>query len=445
MIKTRVKPCVKPCTGPAVRRRSLQWKITLAFILFGLVMSLGIGFQARLSQGLIVHPMWRELLLSSTEQYLAMARHQPDFPLPSRGPLRGWRLSGNEPAADMPAYFARLAPGFYDEEQTDNLDPGSHAVLVTALGKERIVMALDITELEREQNRNVVLGVIFWALGVLMVAISVHWLYRSLRRPMQELAHEMNALNPEQPSSRLKVDFQLIELHDIAVLVNRHLDRVERFVERERSLLDQASHEFRTPIAVIAGAVDVLAQQRLPPCSAGPLQRIRATTDNLTEIMAALLYLSREPDGHMPHESTRLDALLEVLVAEHRHLLEGKQVQYVLGPAAPCWVPAPEAMVRIVIGNLLRNAAENSYEGVIDVRLEDGCLSVRDCGAGFDTVAAARRYSAALRNSAKLGGGQGLGLFLTKRICERFGWSLTVSSTVSEGTLAQLRMVSEKS
>ncbi|SFU83153.1 hypothetical protein [Pseudoduganella namucuonensis] len=46
-----------------------------------------------------------------------------------------------------------------------------------------------------------------------------------------------------------------------------------------------------------------------------------------------------------------------------------------------------------------------------------------------------------LRNSAKLGGGQGLGLFLTKRICERFGWSLTIDSTIAEGTLAQLRFV----
>jgi len=420
-----------------MRRPSLQWNITLAFILLSLMMSIGIAYQAWLSQGLIVHPLWRQLLWSSTEQYLAL--RQADAPLPSRGPLRGWRLAGGPPPADMPAYFAQLAPGFYNEEQTSDLEEDSHAVLVTAVAGGRIVMAIDITNLERQQNRNAVLGVAFWMLGVALVAFCVLRLYRGLRQPMQELAGEMNALNPEQPSARLRVDFQLVELHDIAVLVNGHLERVERFVERERSLLDQASHEFRTPIAVIAGAVDVLQQQALPASSAPPLQRIRATTDNLTEIMAALLYLSREPDGPTPHETTRVDALLEVLVADHRHLLDGKLVDYVLDPNTPQWVPAPEAMVRIVIGNLLRNAAENSYEGAIVVALEQGRLTVRDCGIGFDTVAAARRYSMSLRNSSKLGGGQGLGLFLTRRICERFGWSLSIQSTVSKGTLAQLR------
>jgi signal transduction histidine kinase len=420
-----------------MRRPSLRWKITLSFILFGLVMLIGFVHQAWLSQGLIIHPLWRQLLWSSTEQYLAL--RQADAPLPSGGPLRGWRLAGGAPPADMPAYFAQLAPGFYNEEQTSHLEADSHAVLVTAVAGGRIVMAIDITDLERQQNRNSVLGILFWMAGVILVVLCVLRLYRNLRRPMRELAGEMNALNPEQPSARLRADFQLVELHDIAVLVNGHLERVARFFERERGLLDQASHEFRTPIAVIAGAVDVLMQQALPASSAAPLRRIRATTDNLTGIMAALLYLSREPDGQTPQETTRVDALLEVLVADHRHLLEGKLVDYVLDSNTPLWVPAPEAMVRIVIGNLLRNAAENSYEGAIVVTLEQGRLTVRDCGAGFDSVAAARHYAMSLRNSVKLGDGQGMGLFLTRRICERFGWSLSIQSTVSKGTLAQLR------
>ncbi len=427
--------------GRALRRYSLQWKISLAFIVFGVVMTVGISLQARLSQGLIVHPMWEQLLAASTAQHLAQAPGQEPFPLPSSGPLRGWRLSGQVLPEDMPAFFATLPPGFYNEEQTDAFDVGSHAVLVTAVGQDRIVMALDITDLEWEQNKGVVYSVVLALLGLFMIAVSIFGLYRSFRRPMQRLAQAMNALDPEQPSQRLSVEYKQAEMHNIAVLVNQHLDRVERFVERERSLLDQASHEFRTPIAVIAGAVDVLALQPLPAAAMGPLQRIRATTDNLTEIMAALLYLSREPDGQAPRECTRVDTLLGVLVSDHLHLLEGKRVEVELRAGTPFSVNAPEAMLRIVIGNLLRNAAENSYEGVIHVDLEDGGLSVRDCGTGFDTVAAARRYSMSLRNSAKLGGGQGLGLFLTKRICERFGWSLTIDSTIAEGTLAQLRFV----
>ena len=175
----------------------------------------------------------------------------------------------------------------------------------------------------------------------------------------------------------------------------------------------------------------------LPPAADAPLARIESTVENLTEIMAALLFLSRE-DGKAPLETTRLDSLVLTLIDDHRHLLDGKDAHFVVEALEPLTINSPEAIARIVVGNLLRNAAENSYRGAIRVRLVDGRLSIQDSGEGFDTVAAARRYTQALRNSAKQGGGQGLGLFLTRRVCERFGWTLTISSNPSHGTLAEM-------
>lgn len=49
-----------------------------------------------------------------------------------------------------------------------------------------------------------------------------------------------------------------------------------------------------------------------------------------------------------------------------------------------------------------------------------------------------QRYTASLKHSVKQGGGSGLGLFLTQRICERFGWRLHLESTIAEGTLAMI-------
>ncbi|KPW97124.1 Sensor histidine kinase [Pseudomonas savastanoi] len=108
-----------------------------------------------------------------------------------------------------------------------------------------------------------------------------------LHRPVQALALGMKQLDPENLSQRLPVQYDQEELKDIACGINAHLERVEQFMARERALLDQASHEFRTPIAVISGELDVLARQALPACAAPPIQRMRATVDNLTEIMVA--------------------------------------------------------------------------------------------------------------------------------------------------------------
>ena len=421
---------------------SLQRKISAVFVLFFLVLALGLTVQGNLSQHLIVHPLWKELLESSTTRMLADGKPAPGEAQPPTGLIRGWRLGAGPIPADMPSYFAGLQPGYYDEERMDSYESGlSHAVLVTPVGDgERIVMAVDITDLENYQNDMALISALIAVLSGAMIAGSIAWVYRSLRRPIGVLAQRMEELDPEQPSQRLATDFALSELHDIAVIVNGHLERVERFIERERSLLDQASHEFRTPIAVIAGAVDVLKLHDLPPAAGAPLARIESTAENLTEIMAALLFLSRE-DGKAPLETTRLDALLLALIDDHRHLLDGKDAHFVVEALEPLTVNSPEAIARIVVGNLLRNAAENSYQGAIRVSLAQGRLSIQDSGAGFDTVAAARRYTQALRTSAKQGGGQGLGLFLTRRVCERFGWTLAISSDPAHGTLAEMTFV----
>lgn len=421
------------------RMSSLQRKISAVFVLFGLLMALGLTVQGNLSQNLIVHPLWEELLRSSTAQYVADGSLAPGMQLPTTGRIRGWRLDDAAIPADMPAHFARLGPGYYDEQQMDSYESDrSHAVLVTQVDdRARIVMAVDITELEDYQNTLGMVSALIAVLSGAMIAGSIAWVYRSLRRPMGVLAQRMEELDPEQPSQRLATDFALSELHDIAVIVNGHLERVERFIERERSLLDQASHEFRTPIAVIAGAVDVLRLHELPPAADAPLARIASTVENLTEIMAALLFLSRE-DGKAPVETTRLDSLVMALIDDHQHLLEGKSAHFVVEALEPLTVNSPEAIARIVVGNLLRNAAENSYHGAIRVKLMQGRLCIQDSGEGFDTVAAARRYTQALRKSAKQGGGQRLGLFLTRRVCERFGWTLSISSDPAHGTLAEM-------
>ena len=105
----------------------------------------------------------------------------------------------------------------------------------------------------------------------------------------------------------------------IAQASNAHLERVEQFIERERSLLDQASHEFRTPIAVISGAVDVLKQASLPAAAMPALGRIEHAAHDLSETMVALLYLARETTVEAM-DVTVLHELLPRLMCDHQHL-----------------------------------------------------------------------------------------------------------------------------
>jgi signal transduction histidine kinase len=154
--------------------------------------------------------------------------------------------------------------------------------------------------------------------------------------------------------------------------------------------------------------------------------------------MVALLYLAREASpGAEPIEVAVLHDLLPRLVADHEHLLGGKAAQLRIGEIEPTFIAAPEAMVRIAVSNLIRNAIESIDDGYVELTLRGGVISVADSGSGFNPIEAARRYRASLQQSAPVRG-QGLGLFLIGRICDRFGWKLLIEPATGGGTRAAL-------
>ncbi|HJU39529.1 MAG TPA: sensor histidine kinase, partial [Tahibacter sp.] len=158
----------------------------------------------------------------------------------------------------------------------------------------------------------------------------------------------------------------------------------------------------------------------------------------LSETMVALLYLAREANpASEPVDLTVLHELLPRLARDHEHLLREKPARLTIGVMEPTFIAAPEAMVRIAASNLIRNAIENTDQGYVELALSRGVISVSDSGSGFDPVEAARRYRDSLRHAAPVRG-QGLGLFLIGRICDRFGWKLAIEPAAGGGTRATL-------
>lgn len=426
--------------------RGVHGGITVALVVFGLIMMSSLTFQNFSSQGLIEHRYWGDLLRSVSADHAARVRAGEADTLPQTGLVRSWYIAPGQRATSAPSYLADLAPGYYSTENgfrnftaLDSFEGhGSFHAAVVALPPGRLITALDIGEIEDQQNRTSLWSIV-WALSfMLMIGAVIAWLHTNLVRPVRDLAHRMQAIDPRDSSARLPTTYLREEIQVIAQASNVHLERVGQFIERERSLLDQASHEFRTPIAVIAGAVDVLQQMPLPDTSRPALARIEHAVEGLSETMVALLYLAREPKpGDEPADVTALHECLPGVVRDHEHLLRGRSTQLRIGALPPTYLAAPEAMVRIAVSNLVRNAIEHTEAGAIDVTLADGVIAVVDSGSGFDPVEAARRYRDSLRQATPPRG-QGLGLFLIGRICDRFGWKLDIDAGSVAGTRARL-------
>lgn len=422
------------------RTRSLHWWICIALIAFGLLMAASLALQSYRSQGLVEHRIWRHILESVALTYAEQRALDPNVPLPRAGILRSWLVYDAAPTPGMPAYLKPLAPGYYSTEGWSGLDNvgGAFHALVTPMESGKLVTFIDIEELETQQNQDAMMTALWGVAFIALIAAVIGWLHANLVRPVRDLATRMQAIDPAIKGQRLPTAYAQEEIQIIARASNTHLERVEKFIERERSLLDQASHEFRTPLSVIAGAVDVLRLQELPVTAQPALERIRGTVESFSEIMVALLYLAREtPPSAGPQEITAIHLLLPKLVADHEYLLADKPVRLRAIDLEPTVIEAPEAMVRIAVGNLIRNAVENTSEGCIEVSIQDGVICICDSGKGFDPVEAARRYRDSLRAAMPIQG-QGLGLFLISRICDRFGWHFSIENLPMSGTRARL-------
>lgn len=426
--------------------RSVHSWISAALVAFGLIMVVALSVQGYSSQYLIEHEFWVDLLKSTSADHAARVRADEAASLPRSGIVRSWYVENGRGASGAPDYLADLEPGLYSTENgfhtfkaSDAFDRhGSFHALVVSLPPGKLVTMIDVAQLEDQQNLSSLQSGMWVALLALFIGVVILWLHVNLVRPVRDLAQRMQAIVPGAPSARLPTSYQREEIQVIAQASNAHLERVEQFIERERSLLDQASHEFRTPIAVIAGAVDVLKQIPLPEATKPALGRIEHAVQDLSETMVALLYLAREPSsGPGPVEVTVLHDLLPRLLADHEHLLGDKPARLRIGDMEPAFIAAPEAMVRIAVSNLIRNAVESTEDGEIELSLRACVICVTDSGSGFNPVEAARRYRENLRRSAPVRG-QGLGLFLIGRICDRFNWKLAIEQTAGGGTRAAL-------
>ncbi|MCF5609282.1 sensor histidine kinase, partial [Pseudomonas syringae] len=173
----------------AGRRGSLHRLVSAIILGFGLLMTIGLTTLGFMSQDLIDHPIWKDLLETATANTLE------DDVLPGAqkdARIQVWKLSGSTPAAGMPPPFASLAPGYYSEGDLDRQDAVNgdrdYAVLVTPLGKERLIAAIDISDLEQEQNFIALVGAMFLVLNLILIIAVIAWLYVRLHLPVQGLA-----------------------------------------------------------------------------------------------------------------------------------------------------------------------------------------------------------------------------------------------------------------
>ncbi len=415
----------------AASKRSLSLRVTLWVVPYMLVLTAAV---VALGNSINEHAeriVWKSMLHSEIDHFDRRRAVDPGYRWRD---IDGAALYGVGSDKPVPPELARFKPGLHDDVSVDGRE---RVLLVRMLEGRPQVLMMDLGEFERNEFKASAAMLAGLALVLALLGAGLGWALRRLVRPLAEMAADIERLRPDHAGQRIAPAANASsEMLVIANALNDYLARNERYVDRERQFIATSSHELRTPMAVIAGAAELaLDGEPVPEGARRQIERILRTARGVEQLIALLLVLARDP-ARLPaiSETFRLDAMLPELVEDHRHLCAGKDLELAIAPLPECTLHAPAGIVRAAIGNLLRNAIENSDRGTITLALgAPAVVVIEDPGHGMTPEEVGAVYARMAREGGARSGG-GIGLELIARLCEHLGWHLRIEPHPPQGT-----------
>ena len=312
------------------------------------------------------------------------------------------------------------------------------AATLLVLGGAGVLVYVEVRDELGEQvlapdDRDDVLGGLITAfavgspLAVLVASLLGYVLAGAALRPVDAMRARAAEVSLAPGDERLPLPAARDEIRRLGETLNDMLDRLSRAFERERRFVADASHELRTPVAVLKTELEgaLRAGDHAPEVRAALVAAVEEC-DHLVQLAEDLLVMARSGDGRLPlrPETIAVGPLLEGVRDRFtdRARERGRSIRVAAGDVH---VTADPLRVRQALGNLVDNALRHG-EG--EIRLvaaaADGGveLAVDDEGPGFADDIAGRAFERFARgDEARTRGGTGLGLAIVRAIAEAHG------------------------
>lgn len=320
----------------------------------------------------------------------------------------------------------------------------------TAEGRNYVLVALQ--SMRGEQAFMAALGqtyALVIPLAVVLAALGGYFLARRSLSPVASMSDQAEHIGATNLQDRLAVKNTTDELGRLAGSFNALLDRLEESFQLQRRFVADASHELRTPVAILTGEAEVALSKsdRTPEEYRESLEILHKESLRLKKIVEDLFTLTRADIGQLP--LSKSDFYLDELVADCartcRTLAQAKQITLQCNAATELPVHADEAFLRRMFLNLLDNAIKYTPAGgsvVISCEREEVChvVVVSDTGPGIPTEVQDRvferffRAEKARTSGDTANGGAGLGLAICRWIAHAHDGSLELTSSSSAGS-----------
>lgn len=265
------------------------------------------------------------------------------------------------------------------------------------------------------------------------------WAARASLGPLQRMAVDAEAVSHAAPGHRIAYEGPDDELGSLARSLNAMLDRLERSFADQRRFVADASHELRTPVAVIRGNIEMLRGGSLGEVDvADTVRMIDAESSRMARLLDDLLSLARLESVMREFQPLDVATLLHEGAARARKL-GNREVSVVCEPGL--WVDGDPDLLDQALANMVRNALAHTPEGghlvlscSAGARVVD--ISVTDDGPGIPQAELDRifdRFYRAHTPRPADSGGAGLGLAISKRLVDLHGGTMRAENIEPTG------------
>ncbi|WP_298573696.1 HAMP domain-containing sensor histidine kinase [uncultured Luteimonas sp.] len=428
-------------------RRRLRSRIILSFVLLGLGLTALFAFMTQEARNRVENALVEDVMNRNIDEAARQFAINPQAPIAPVTQIRAFIYTPDRfdsVRTNRPEWYD-LPDGIHGISGTDEAgQPMAYKLAVRKTPEAWFFLAYDMTQAVKgeEQFRRAVYGAVI--LFTLLSLLIGWWSASRVMSPVSELAKRLGRSGGSTSPQPLAPHFPDDEVGELAKALDDYAVRLTEVVQRDREFNADVSHELRTPLAVIRGAVELLlSRPELDTKTRDRLLRIQRAEQQCTDLISALLLLSRNERGH---GATDVAKVAEQLFDAHRGQLGSKPLQLrVEGVHGQVVVDAPESAVTVALGNLVGNAVKYTREGEVVVRLRGNAVDVVDSGPGLSAEDAARLFERGYRGThAEHSQGGGIGLSIVRRLCALYGWHVRVVPGQVQGVVATLTFAPEQ-
>ena len=313
----------------------------------------------------------------------------------------------------------------YRHHGRGEFESGRGLITSVAVGDNYYRVLIVESKVETEDLISIIFGITIAVILLLLLTITItnRFILNRLWQPFYNIMNELRLFNLADDTGISKSETTIDEFKELNQTIQAMTARARHDYHDLKAFTENASHELLTPIAVINSKLDTLIQtENFNQRQSGLLNDLYSAVSRLNRLNQSLLLLVKI-ENKLVHDQQQINllALLVEMMVQFEEIFQDKKlkVTYNLDNKE---IYASRYLVEILLSNLISNAIRHNYAGgEIVISLSPQSLTIKNTGDGHP-LPDEKIFSRFHKSSGSEG--SGLGLTISRQICENFGFAL---------------------